>query len=97
MLEQQGEAPSNAEPWICDSIVDRHLKSPAMLAILPWQDWISIDGELRYSNPCDEQINEPSNPRHYWRYRMHLTVEKLLRSAVFNSNLRNKVRNAGRG
>lgn len=97
MLEQQGEAPSNAEPWICDSIVDRHLKSPAMLAILPWQDWISIDGELRHSNPCDEQINEPSNPRHYWRYRMHLTVEKLLRSAVFNSNLRNKVRNAGRG
>ena len=91
VLHESGDAPFYAEPWICDKIVDLHLKSPSMLCILPLQDWLSTDGEIRRENPNDEQINVPANPKHYWRYRMHLTVENLLKQDNFNSAMKLRI------
>lgn len=96
VLHQGGVAPFYAEPWICDRIIDLHLQSPSMLCILPLQDWLSIDGSLRRENPNEEQINVPANSRHYWRYRMHLTVEELAEHSEYNTYLRDKIKNAGR-
>ncbi|MCM1068002.1 MAG: 4-alpha-glucanotransferase [Muribaculaceae bacterium] len=96
VLHQGGVAPFYAEPWICDRIIDLHLQSPSMLCILPLQDWLSIDGSIRRENPNEEQINVPANPRHYWRYRMHLTVEELAAHSEFNTYLRDKIKNSGR-
>ncbi len=96
MLHEGGTAPFYAEPWICDKIIDLHLQSPAMLSIIPLQDWLSIDSNIRRANPLEEQINVPANPRHYWRYRMHLTMEELLNNTDFNTVLRNKIVNSGR-
>ena len=86
-LKESGQAPAFAEPWICGKIVDLHLKSPSMLCILPLQDWLSTDGQLRRDNPHDELINIPANSQHYWRYRMHLPLEKLLGADSFNAGL----------
>ncbi|MDE6771493.1 MAG: 4-alpha-glucanotransferase, partial [Muribaculaceae bacterium] len=72
-LHEAGEAPYYAEPWICSRILDLQLKSPSMFCIIPLADWLSADGNLRRENPNEEQINEPSNSQHYWRYRMHIT------------------------
>ena len=58
-----------------------------MLCILPLQDWLSTDGQLRRDNPHDELINIPANSQHYWRYRMHLPMEKLLGADSFNAGL----------
>ncbi len=91
VLHCQGAAPYFAEPWVCDRIIDQQLKSPSMLCILPLQDWLSIDGKLRRENPLEEQINVPANPRHYWRYRMHLTTDELLSATEFNDCLRRKI------
>ena len=96
MLHEQGEAPQYAEPWICDKILTLNLQSPSMLAIFPLQDWLSMNGVLRRQDPREELINIPANPRHYWRYRMHLTVEKLLAATEFNKYMRDKIRNCGR-
>jgi len=96
VLQEHGEAPYFAEPWVCDKIVDLHLKSPAMLCILPLQDWMSIDGGIRRKNPADEQINVPANSRHYWRYRMHLTLEQLISESEFNTRVSDLIRNSGR-
>lgn len=96
VLHEHGEAPYFAEPWICDKIIDLQLKSPSMLCILPLQDWLSADGRLRRQNPADEQINEPANPRHYWRYRMHLTVEELLAQDSFNNMIGRKIEESDR-
>lgn len=96
VLGEAGEAPYYAEPWICDHIVRQHLQSPSMLCILPLQDWLSIDGSLRRENPAEEQINVPANPRHYWRYRMHMTMQRLLGSDAFNSYLRDAILSSGR-
>lgn len=96
VLHEGGPAPYFAEPWICDKIIDLQLKSPSMLCILPLQDWLSADGTLRRQNPAEEQINVPANPRHYWRYRMHLTVEDLLSQASFNAMILDKIQESGR-
>ena len=96
VLGEHGQAPFYAEPWICDKIVWSHLASPSMLCILPLQDWLSTDGELRRQNPNEEQINEPSNPTHYWRYRMHMTAEALLASETFNNKIHNSIIASGR-
>lgn len=96
ILNESGNAPHFAEPWICDKIIDLHLKSPSILCILPLQDWLSCDGGLRRENPHSEQINVPANPRHYWKYRMHLSVENLLEQQTFNDGLRNRISESGR-
>lgn len=51
ILGEDGEAPQVCTPEICERIVEAHLKSPAMLVILPLQDWLSIDGKLRAADP----------------------------------------------
>ena len=61
--------------------------SGSMLAILPLQDWLAIDESLRLADPDAERINIPANPNHYWRYRMHITVEELLVADVFNEQI----------
>jgi len=96
MLGGQGETPYYCEPWICRQILDQHLWSPAMLTILPLQDWLSMDGNLRRVNPHDERINVPANSRHYWRYRMHMSVEQLADAKEFNATLSAMIADSGR-
>jgi 4-alpha-glucanotransferase len=67
-----------------------------MLTILPLQDWLAMDGNIRRENPHDERINVPANSRHYWRYRMHLTLEDLLQSEELNRNVYQKIAESGR-
>lgn len=96
VLHEGGQAPQYAEPWICAKIVELHLKSPSMLAILPLQDMLAIDAKLRRTDPREEQINVPANPRHYWRYRMHLTLDELASATEFNNTLRLMIAQGGR-
>ena len=88
MLHHKDKAPKKCEPWICEEIIRSHMASPSMLAILPLQDWLGIDGKLRYADPFAERINIPANPRHYWRYRMHLFLEDLLKAEDFNNRVK---------
>ena len=96
VLGAWGDAPYFCEPWIAEQVIAMHLKSPAMLTVLPLQDWMAMDGELRRENPHDERINVPANSRHYWRYRMHITLEELLRSENLNKMIRHKIAESGR-
>ena len=96
VLGGKSEAPLTCEPQICRQILEQHLKSPAMLTVLPLQDWLSMDGTLRRENPHEERINQPAIPRHYWRYRMHLTVEQLINATGFNAAISEMIAAGGR-
>ena len=87
VLGRQGAAPKCCEPDLCEQIVRQHLDSPAMFTILPLQDWLAIDGGLRYEKPAEERINVPAICPWYWRYRMHLTLESLLQQDAFNDRV----------
>ena len=96
VLGHSGDAPQCAPAQICREIVERHLCSPAMLTVLPLQDWLAIDAELRYEDVEAERINVPANPEHYWRYRMHLTLEQLLAENEFNQQVAALITKSGR-
>jgi 4-alpha-glucanotransferase len=96
VLEQYTPTPYFCEPWVCQLMLAQHLASPAMWCIVQLQDLLGMDGRLRRENPADERINLPANPKHYWRYRMHLTLEDLQREVSFNHKLREMVERAGR-
>jgi 4-alpha-glucanotransferase len=95
-LGQWGEAPAFCEPWINKAVVLQHLHSPAQWAIFQLQDLMGMSEHFRRENPHDERINVPANPHHYWRYRMHLTLEELLEEKGFNADLRREVEASGR-
>ncbi len=96
VLRGEGEPPQECTAEVCRRIVAMHLSSPAMLAILPLQDWLSVDGALRAADPAAERINIPAVARHYWRYRMHLRLEELLAADGFNARLREAIAASGR-
>jgi len=95
-LGMQGPAPATCETWIIERIIDQHLTSKAMWIILPWQDWMAIDVVLRNEHPLAERINVPSNPRNFWCYRMHITLEQLLAEDVFNKKIAEMIATSGR-
>lgn len=95
-LGNWGDAPENCEPWICEQMLNRHLYTPAMLVILPLQDWLSIDGEVRRANENDERINIPSDPHHFWCYRIHKNIEELISNDGLNNKISEMVKNSGR-
>ena len=96
MLYRGGAAPHPLPGWLAGDIVSRHLTSPSMLCILSIQDWLATDEKLRLPDANAERINIPANPRHYWRYRLHLTMEQLLASTEFNENIKELIIHAGR-
>lgn len=95
-LGRPGEAPPTAGPEIVGAVVRQHLASPAMWSIFQVQDLLGMDGHLRRADAGAERINVPAVPNFYWRYRLHLTLEKLLRADEFNSRLRQTIAEAGR-
>ena len=95
-LGQWGEAPNFCDPWISKAIVIQHLYSPAMWSIFQLQDLMGMNECIARENPHDERINVPANPRNYWKYRMHLTLEDLIEQKEFNEELKGYVHASGR-
>ena len=96
MLYHEGPAPHPLPGDVAKEIVTAHLMSPSMLCLLSLQDWLSIDERLRLPDANMERINIPANPRHYWRYRMHLTIEQLMRADNLNNEISELVKRGGR-
>jgi 4-alpha-glucanotransferase len=96
VLWKNGAAPEDCDSGLCRQIVANHLNSPSMLAILPLQDWLSIDDKLKRTNPEEERINIPAIAQHYWRYRMHLTLEELSEAGELNGLVKGLIKSSGR-
>ena len=79
---------ADATPEECLKVLKENLASPSMLAIFPLQDWLSIDGKLRKEDASLERINIPSKADHYWKYRMHITIEELQAAASLNKKIK---------
>ena len=91
MLQKQGRAPEHLPAHLAEEIIARHLYCPSMMCMLSLQDWLAMDGELRSKNPREERINVPSDPYNRWKYRMHITIEELLKADKYNSKLRTMI------
>jgi 4-alpha-glucanotransferase len=95
-LQHPGPAPVACEPWISQEIIRQHLASPALWSIFQLQDLLGLDENLRCPDIDSERINIPAIPRHYWRYRVHLSLEALAQAESFTQQLENLVQQSGR-
>lgn len=96
MLGQSGKAPESCTAEIVTSIIRQHLHSPAMWAVFPIQDFLGTSASLRHPDPQAERINIPAIIPHYWRYRMHIKMEELLKEKTFNEQIKHYLWLAGR-
>ena len=91
MLQKEGRAPEHLPAHIAEEIIARHLYCPSMLCVLSLSDWLAMDSELRRKNPREERINVPSDSYNRWQYRMHLTIEELLKAERYNNKVRTMI------
>ena len=96
MLYRSGGAPHPLPGWLARDIIYRHLASPSMLCVLSIQDWLAISERLRLADQNAERINIPANPKHYWRYRMHLNIEDLISDQEFTGEISGMLAESGR-
>lgn len=96
ILGHGGGAPYFCEAWVVRDILVQHLFSPSMWAVLPLQDLLGMDSNLRFADAKAEQINVPANPMHYWKYRFHMNLEDLLKEDKFNNTLLSLINDSGR-
>ena len=67
-----------------------------MWSVFQLQDLLGVDEALPRPDVSAERIDVPANPRNYWRYRMHLTLEKLQQAVSFNDDLAGLILENGR-
>ena len=91
MLQKQGRAPEHLPAHLAEEIIARHLYCPSMMCMLSLQDWLAMDGELRSKHPREERINVPSDPYNRWKYRMHLSIDDLLKADRYNNKVRTMI------
>lgn len=95
-LGYSGPAPHPMPAQLAQDMLQRHLNCPSALCILTLQDWLACNESLRLPDAGAERINIPSNPRHYWRYRMHLNIEDLAKAMEFNTQISGMIHQSGR-
>ncbi|MBN2892471.1 MAG: 4-alpha-glucanotransferase [Bacteroidales bacterium] len=96
ILGKWGNSPYFCEPWLVKDIINQHIFSPSMWVIFPIQDLLGMDENLRFLWAKEERINNPANPKHYWRYRLHINLEDLIKEDEFNNMLKNMLEESGR-
>ena len=96
VMGRYGKVPAACEPGSNREIIMQHVYSPAMWSIFQLQDLLGMSEELRREDPSEERINQPANPEHQWKYRMHLTLEVLIRQKDFSKELKTLFTESGR-
>ncbi|MFT4202803.1 MAG: 4-alpha-glucanotransferase [Chitinophagaceae bacterium] len=88
-LHEDGFPPESCNGTIVEQIVFRHLVSPALWSVFLIQDLLGMDAATTNPNTDEDIINRPEVARFYWRYRMHLSVEKLQKEKSLNGKIKN--------
>ena len=95
-LSQDGIAPEVADAYIIQSILLQHLSSSAQWSVFQIQDLLAIDEENWVDDPQEERINIPENSNHFWKYRMKVGIEELLKNNTLNNKLKFLIESSGR-
>ncbi|GAU44872.1 hypothetical protein TSUD_329290 [Trifolium subterraneum] len=96
VMESDELPPDQCVPEIAHFIIRQHIESPSMWAIFPLQDLLALKEEYTARPAIEETINDPTNPKHYWRYRAHVTLESLNKDNELKTIIKDLVRWGGR-
>ncbi|XP_047953128.1 4-alpha-glucanotransferase DPE2 [Salvia hispanica] len=96
MLGSDMLPPDRCTPQIAHFILRQHVESPSMWAIFPLQDLLALKEEYTTRPAVEETINDPTNPKHYWRFRVHVTIESLKKDKELVLAIKDLIRSSGR-
>ncbi|KAB5519258.1 hypothetical protein DKX38_023577 [Salix brachista] len=96
VVGSDGIPPSKCVPEIAHFVLRQHVEAPSMWAIFPLQDLLALKEEYTTRPATEETINDPTNPKHYWRYRVHVTLESLMNDKELTSSIKDLVCGSGR-
>ena len=85
VLGHAGPAPAACNTGVAKEIIIQHLQSPALWSVFLIQDLFAMHEGLSSNKPGEERINIPADPNHYWRYRMPVFLEQLIKENDFNT------------
>ncbi|XP_031103211.1 4-alpha-glucanotransferase DPE2-like [Ipomoea triloba] len=88
--------PDQCTPEIVYFVLHQHFESPSMWSIFPLQDLLALKEDYTTRPAMEETINDPTNPKHYWQYRVHVTMESLLKDKELTGIIKNLVHGSGR-
>lgn len=88
--------PDQCTPEVAYFILQQHVEAPSMWAIFPLQDLLALNAAYTTRPAPEETINDPTNPKHYWRYRAHVTMETLLSDKEHMTLIKNLISGSGR-
>lgn len=92
-LQHASEPPAFAEVEICEKILNKHLAAPALFSVFLLQDILATNAALRKENPHTERINIPANANHYWNYRLHISLEEIMKETDWLKHFKQLVKN----
>ena len=96
VLHRRDQVPHPMPGWLARDIILRNLQCPSMFCILSLQDWLGTDETVRLADANAERINIPADTHHYWRYRMHVNIEDLLKNQRFCDDIMEMIQQSGR-
>lgn len=96
VLSFVGNPPDKCEPTIVHAVIQQHMEAPAMWSILPLQDILALKEVYAQRPAKEETINDPTNPRHYWQFRLHVSLESLLTDSELINLVKELVETSGR-
>ena len=97
VLQKVNEASESCTSELAEQIIMNHLNASSMLTIIPLQDWFALSDTLKRIKDVEyERINIPENPRRYWRYRIHISLEQLLQAKDLNRKICKMIEKSGR-
>jgi len=96
MMGSEGLPPSQCVSEIAYFILRQHVEAPSMWAIFPLQDLLAVKEEYTTRPAAEETINDPTNPKHYWRFRVHVTLESLMKDKDLKTTIKDLIRGSGR-
>ncbi|XP_010315588.2 4-alpha-glucanotransferase DPE2 isoform X3 [Solanum lycopersicum] len=88
--------PDQCTPEIVHFVLRQHVEAPSMWSIFPLQDLLALKEDYTTRPAVEETINDPTNPKHYWRYRVHVTMESLLNDKDLTKTIKDLVHGSGR-
>ncbi|GIL90228.1 hypothetical protein Vretifemale_17909, partial [Volvox reticuliferus] len=73
-----GPPPPLCTPDVVRAVLQQHINCGSMLAVFPIQDLMALSSLYAARKADEEIINDPTVSKHYWRFRIHTTLETLL-------------------
>lgn len=96
VMHRHGAFPEHMTGDIAKSIIETHLQSPSMWCIIPLQDIAAMDDNAPKLEAALERINEPANPKHYWRYRIPFNIDDAETTSEMGTIMANLNKKSGR-